>query len=214
VSALDRSVAETVPLRVGEKVQDRILTVPNLITFARLACLPVFLYLLFGRQNRAAAGWLLAGLGMTDFADGYIARHFNQVSNLGKIIDPVADRLLFLVGVTAILVDGSAPLWIGVLVLARELVVSGATLLLAALGAERMDVMWFGKAGTLALMVAFPAFLGSHSTLSYADALGVVAWGFAIPGLVLSYLAAFLYIPRGREALRRGRAARLIPPPV
>lgn len=214
MSATGRSVSETVPLRMGEATEDRILTVPNIITFVRLACLPVFLYLLFGRENRAAAGWLLAALGMTDFADGYIARHFHQVSTFGKVIDPVADRLLFFVGVTAILIDGSAPLWIGVLVLSRELVVSAATLLLAAFGAERIDVMWFGKAGTLALMVAFPAFLGSHSTLSYADVLGVLAWVTVVPGLALSYLAALLYIPRGRDALRRGRFVRTVPPPV
>jgi cardiolipin synthase len=185
--------------------EDRILTVPNLITFVRLCCLPLFLYLLFGRHNRPAAGWLLAGLGVTDFADGYIARHFNQVSNLGKVIDPVADRLLFFVGITAILVDGTAPLWIGIAVLARETVVSAATLILAAKGAARIDVIWFGKAGTFALMMAFPAFLGSHSTLSYADALGVLAWGTAIPGLVLSYLAAVMYVPMGRRALAEGR---------
>lgn len=187
--------------------RDRILTVPNAITVARLCCLPLFLYLLFGRHNRPAAGWLLASLGITDFADGYIARHFDQVSTLGKVLDPVADRLLFFVGVTAILIDGTAPLWIGLLVLGREVLVSLATLTLAALGAKRIDVIWFGKAGTLLLMVAFPSFLGSHSTLSYADALGFLAWLTAIPGLVLGYVAAALYVPRGRRALVEGRAA-------
>lgn len=190
--------------------EDRVLTVPNLITLARLCCLPIFLYLLFGRENRAAAGWLLAALGITDFADGYIARHFHQVSNLGKVIDPVADRLLFFVGITAILVDGTAPLWVGLAVLAREAAVSGATLWLAARGARRIDVIWFGKAGTFALMIAFPSFLGSHSTLRYADYLGVQAWCTAIVGLVLSYLAALRYVPLGRRALAEGRADSLI----
>lgn len=195
----------------GEAGEDRIWTIPNAITFVRLCCLPIFLYLLFGRHNRAAAGWLLAALGITDFADGYIARHFNQVSNLGKVIDPVADRLLFFVGITAILVDGTAPLWIGILVLAREVAVSVATLALAAKGAKRIDVIWFGKAGTFGLMMAFPAFLGSHSTLSYAGALGVLAWVTAIPGLCLSYLAAVMYVPLGRKALAAGRADGSIP---
>ena len=75
----------------------------------RLSLLPVFVYLLFGGDNRAAAAWLLAFLGITDFLDGYVARHFNQVSELGKILDPVADRLLFFVGIGGILIDGSAP---------------------------------------------------------------------------------------------------------
>ena len=92
----------------GER-PDRILTIPNVITVVRLLCLPVFLWLLFDEENRAAAAWLLGVLGATDFVDGYIARHFNQVSELGKILDPVADRLLFFVGVGAILIDGSVP---------------------------------------------------------------------------------------------------------
>ena len=88
---------------------DRRLTIPNVISVVRLCCLPLFLCLLFGRDNRAAAAWLLAALGATDLIDGYIARRFDQVSDLGKILDPVADRLLFFVGVGGIMVDGSVP---------------------------------------------------------------------------------------------------------
>lgn len=196
------------PAPVSEGDESRILTVPNLITFVRLACLPLFVYLLFGAHNRAAAAWLLAVLGITDFCDGYIARHFNQVSNLGKVLDPVADRLLFFVGVGAILADGTVPIWIAVLVLAREALVAGGTLVLASLGAKRIDVTWFGKAGTFGLMMAFPAFLGSHSTLSYDFVLGWVAWVCAPVGLVLSYTAALMYVPMGRRALAEGRSAR------
>src|SRR5690349_8874106 len=90
---------------------DRILTVPNLITLVRLACLPVFVWLLLGEENVAAAGWLLAGLGATDWVDGYIARRFHQVSTVGKILDPVADRLLFFTAIVAIIISGDAPLW-------------------------------------------------------------------------------------------------------
>lgn len=191
--------------RTGE---DRLLTVPNLITGVRLACLPLYLYLLFGRENRAAAALLLAGLGATDWVDGYVARRFDQVSTFGKILDPVADRLLFFVGIGAILVDGAAPFWFSVAVLAREVVVSIAVLALASLGARRIDVTWWGKAGTFCLMFAFPAFLAGASTLAIADLFTVVGWGFGISGLVLSYYAAFLYIPLGLAALREGRAAR------
>ena len=187
--------------------EDRVLTIPNVITVIRLLCLPLFLWLLFHEENRAAAAWLLGGLGATDFLDGYIARHFNQTSNLGKILDPVADRLLFFVGGGAILYDGSVPRGFAIAVLAREVLVSVATLALAALGAKRIDVTWSGKAGTLANMFAFPLFLGSHSTVAYAGVCEFLAWGFAIPGLLLSYYALFLYIPIARDALREGRAA-------
>ena len=123
----------------GEVRTDRILTVPNVITVVRLAMLPVFLWLLFAQEDRAKAAGLLAVLGITDFLDGYIARRFNQVSDIGKILDPVADRLLFFVGVGGILVDGSVPAWFAIAVLVREVLVAGATLALAMLGARRID---------------------------------------------------------------------------
>jgi cardiolipin synthase (CMP-forming) len=187
---------------------DRILTIPNVISLIRLLCIPVFLYLLFGRDNRAAAAALLGLLGATDWVDGYIARHYNQVSDLGKILDPTADRLLLFVSVTAILIDGSVPTWVAVLTIIREGLVSIAALVLAALGARRIDVTWVGKAGTFGLMFAFPMFLAGESTLSFADTLDALAWIAAIPGLVFSYYAAFTYIPLGRRALAEGRAER------
>ena len=160
----------TTPVVSDSGAQDtsRILTIPNVISIVRLACLPLFLWLLFGRDNRAAAAALLAILGTTDWIDGYIARHFNQVSDLGKILDPVADRLLFFVGVGGILVDGSVPAWFAWAVLIREVLVAAATIVLALAGARRIDVTWFGKAGTFGLMVAFPLFLASHSTRQLA----------------------------------------------
>lgn len=188
--------------------ESRILTLPNLITIVRLSCLPVFLWLLFARDNRAAAAWLLAALGITDWVDGYLARHMHQVSELGKILDPVADRLLFIVGAGGILADGSVPVWFAVVVLVREILVGGATLALAAMGARRIDVTWFGKAGTFCLMIAFPLFLASYSTLGWADTAGVLAWLAGIPGLVLSIYAAILYVPLARRALAEGRADR------
>lgn len=188
-----------------EQRADRILTVPNVITVGRLCLLPVFLWLLFAEDDRANAAWLLAILGTTDFLDGYIARHFNQVSDLGKILDPVADRLLLFVGVGGILVDGSVPPWFAVAVLVREGLVAAATLALAALGARRIDVTWSGKAGTFWLMISFPLFLAAESTLGWADQAEVFAWLTGIPGLALSWWAAALYVPMARQALRDGR---------
>jgi cardiolipin synthase len=185
-----------------------VLTVPNVITIVRLCCVPLFLYLLFGRDNRAAAAYLLGALGATDWFDGYVARHFDQVSNLGKVLDPVADRILLGVGIIAIMIDGSVPLWIGWLTIVRELLVSGAVILLAVLGARRIDVTWAGKAGTFALMFAFPLFLGSHAdNLGWQGLAGFLAWVCVIPGIILSWYAAIAYIPISRDALREGRVA-------
>jgi cardiolipin synthase len=152
---------------------------------------------------------LLAFLGVTDFLDGWIARHYDQASNLGKVLDPVADRVLFFVSAGAILIDGSVPTWFAVIVLVRETLVAAATLVLAAMGARRIDVTWYGKAGTFGLMFAFPLFLTASSTVSWADTAEVLAWVAAIPGLALSLYSAALYIPTARRALAEGRADRL-----
>ena len=189
---------------------DRVLTVPNAISVVRLACLPVFLWLLFGRDDRAYAAWLLAFLGTTDFLDGWIARRFDQVSNLGKILDPVADRLIFVVGGGAILLDGSVPTWFAVTVLVREALVGGATIVLGILGARRIDVTWFGKAGTFGLLMAFPLFLAHESSLEWWQGF---AWLTGIPGLLLSLYAAVLYVPMARRALAEARAQRQGPTP-
>lgn len=190
---------------------DRILTIPNVISVVRLLCIPWFLYLLFGLDQRADAAILLAVLGATDWIDGYIARRWNQVSTLGKVLDPVADRLLLIVGIVAIVVDGSVPVVVAVLALGREGLVAAATLLLAAMGARRIDVTWWGKAGTFGLMFAFPLFLAGNSDLFWADVAEVLAWLCAVPGIVLGYVALALYVPMARRALHEGRAPREMP---
>lgn len=182
-------------------MRSRVLTVPNVISFGRLLCVPVFVVLLFGRDNRAAAAWLLAALGMTDWVDGYLARRLGQVSELGKVLDPVADRLALVVGTGAVILDGSAPWWVAVLALTRELAVSVAGLVLGVLGARRIDVTRWGKIGTFLLYFAFPMWLGGASTLSYAPFLDAAAWFFAIPGLVAAWYSATQYVRLARLAL-------------
>jgi cardiolipin synthase len=188
--------------------EDQIVTVPNLITLVRLLCLPVFVWLLLGRENPLAAGALLGVLGATDWVDGWYARRFNAVSNFGKIFDPVVDRLLFFVSILAIIIAGSAPLWFCIAVLVREVVLSLATLVLASLGARRIDVTWIGKAATFGLMFAFPGFLWASTDWVLQPFFEIAAWVFAVPSLAASYYAAALYVPLGLRALRDGREAR------
>jgi cardiolipin synthase len=189
--------------------EDRILTWPNAVTVVRLLLIPVFLYLLFGLEARWEAALLLGFIGVTDWVDGYLARRFDQVSELGKILDPTADRLLLVVGVVAIMIDGSVPLWFGVATIVREVAVGATAIALALLGASRFDVTWWGKCGTFGLMVAYPMFLAGNSSAAGADLFVIGSWLFGIPGLIFSYLSAAQYIPIAREALQRGRTARL-----
>lgn len=190
---------------------DRILTLPNLITLVRLLCIPVFLYLLFVQDARFEAALLLGVLGATDWVDGYAARHLGQVSNLGKAFDPTVDRLLLITGVLSIIVAEGCPLWFGLVVVIREVLLSIWVVSIMALGAKRMDVTWWGKAGTFCIMIAFPAFLAaSDPGLSdgLATTLELVAWVAAIPGLVFSLIAFVGYFPAGLRALHEGRAGR------
>jgi cardiolipin synthase len=189
---------------------NRIWTIPNLISVARLACVPWFLWLLLAQEDRIAAAVLLAVLGATDWVDGWIARHFDQGSELGKVLDPTADRILLVAAGVGLLIDGAVPLWVGIVVLVREALISLAVVLLAAAGARRLDVQWAGKAGTLALLFALPGFLLADA-ISNSVASGILlvgSWMFTIGGLALGYYAALTYIPMARNALRDGRAAR------
>lgn len=185
-----------------------ILTVPNLISLVRLLCVPLFVYVLFGLDEPAWAAYLLAALGATDWVDGYVARRFHQVSDLGKILDPTADRLVLIVGIGCIAIDHAAPYWVIGLAVFREVAVALAALGVAAAGGRRMDVRWFGKAGTFGLLVAFPLFLGAKAHVSWQDQATFCAWVAAIPGLVFGYIAAVLYIPDARRSIAEGRAAR------
>ncbi|MEO6120979.1 MAG: CDP-alcohol phosphatidyltransferase family protein [Acidimicrobiales bacterium] len=189
--------------RTGE---DRVLTLPNFLTVIRLGLIPVFVWLLLGREDRYTAGLLLGVLGATDFVDGYLARHMHQESKLGKVLDPTADRLLLGTGVVAILIDGSVPTWVALLVLARETLVGLGVVVLVALGArDVVDVKLVGKAGTLTLMVAFPLFLASNPDggASWHELARPLAWAFVLPGLVLSWIAAARYVVPARAALAR-----------
>lgn len=192
---------------------DRIVTAPNIITTIRAACIPLFLWLLFGRDNPGWAGFVLGTLGATDWVDGYVARRFNQTSNFGKMYDPTVDRLMMVVGIVSIIVYGDvAPLWFSVTVLVREVLVSLWVVIITAKGAKRMDVTWWGKCGTFANMGAFPSFLIAAQKTGVSEwwttMWEVIAYCFLVPGLIFSMLAAGQYVVRGREALAEGRAER------
>jgi len=194
----------------GRPVEDesRLLTVPNVVTAVRLACLPVFVWLLFGAHRPVAAAVLLGVLGATDWIDGYVARHFHQVSNLGKVLDPTADRLLMVTAVISITVYGAVPVWFGAATLAREVLVSAVVLTLAAMGARRIDVLWIGKAGTFALMFAYPAFLLADGTAAWQEPFKLFAWVTGLIGLTLAWMAAVAYLRPARAALAEGRRDR------
>jgi cardiolipin synthase (CMP-forming) len=130
------------------------------------------------------------------------------VSTLGKVLDPVADRLLLGVAAISVVAVGAIPLWVAVIALVREGVVAAGFLYVAAAGGRRMDVQWAGKAGTFGLMCALPLFLAGHANDDWHALAEVLAWVCVGPGLVLGWYAAITYIPRARAALSESRSPR------
>jgi cardiolipin synthase len=183
----------------------RIATWPNAVTLLRLACLPIFLWLLFGQEDRESAAWLLGVLGATDWVDGWLARRLNQRSDFGAVFDPTVDRLLFIVGVGSIVIDGAVPGWLGWAVVAREIFVAALMLGGTALGMPRFAVNQWGKNYTFALMFAFPLLLIGASDAGWSLGARNAGWAIAIPGLILCYATALLYVPQVVGGVRNAR---------
>ena len=186
------------------------LTIPNLISTIRLFLVPVFLWLLLGRDNPAAAGWLLGGIGATDWIDGYLARRLNQVSEIGKVLDPLADRLAVAAALIGGLISGDLPAWFAIAVIVREVLVSGGALALAFRVKGKIPVRRAGKLATLLIYASLGGFLvGGGGRFAPFLWLG---WIFGIPGLVLYYAVAAQYVGDARRLMRAGDATETAPP--
>ena len=194
---------------------DRVFTVPNLISMARLAGVPVFLWLVLVPQADWWAIGLLIAAGLSDWLDGKLARAWNQQSRLGQVLDPAADRLYSAATLVGLAVRAIIPWWLLALLVFRELVLGVALLVLRRHSFGPLQVSFVGKAATLCLLYAFPLlFLGSHAGPA-ALAARVTGWAFAIWGTALYWWAAALYLVQARQviaAASRDEAAGQQPP--
>jgi cardiolipin synthase len=180
---------------------DRIATVPNLLSAIRIVLIPVFVGLLL-HHGTELAGLLLFGITVsTDWVDGYIARRTNQVSNLGKLLDPTADRLAIAAGLLAFVARDAVPLWAALLVLIRDAAVFVGGLLLLRAGV-RIDVRWIGKGATMALMIGIPAIAWANFDIWPGAAFRVLGWTLYVGGIVAYYAAAGVYVADARRALK------------
>ncbi len=185
--------------------QSRIVTVPNAISLARLAGVPVFVWLVLGPRADVWAVGLLAAAGLSDWLDGKIARAWNQQSRLGQVLDPAADRLYIAATLAALAVRGIIGWWLVALLAARELVLGAALLVLRRHSYGPLQVSLVGKAATLCLLYAFPLlFLGAHGGPA-ALAARITGWAFAIWGSALYWWAAWLYLVQARRLIGRAR---------
>jgi cardiolipin synthase (CMP-forming) len=189
---------------------DRVLTIPNAISAARLAGVPVFLWLVLGPRTAVADDWAVAVLiaaGLSDWLDGKIARALNQTSRLGQVLDPAADRLYIAATVVALAVREIIPWWLVAVLALRELTVGVALVVLRRrVGFGSLQVSLAGKAATMCLLYAFPLlFLGDHPG-SGAEVARVLGWAFAIWGTALYWWSGMLYLTQVRSLV--GRASR------
>lgn len=185
----------------GER-SGRVWTVPNLLSMARLAGVPVFLWLVLGPE---ADGWALALLmvsGITDFLDGYLARKLNQRSTLGALLDPIADRLYILAVVIGLALRDIVPWWLAVILPLRDALLWGLVPLLRTRGYSALPVHFMGKAATFNLLYAFPLLLLGDGDGNLADLARVWGWAFAYWGIGLYWWAGVLYAWQVRTLLR------------
>jgi cardiolipin synthase (CMP-forming) len=187
-------------------VRDRIVTWPNVLSAARLAGVPLFLWLVVGPRTTEAdliAIGVLALAGLSDWLDGKLARALNQVSELGKKLDPAADRLYILVALIGLAVRSIIPWWLVGVLVAREFFVGiGIVVLRMRTEYGELQVAFVGKAATLCLMYAFPLlFLGAHGGVA-SEVVRIVGWAFAIWGTARYWWAASLYLRQIRDLVR------------
>lgn len=177
------------------------LTVPNALSFVRLAGVPLFLWLLLGPEADVWALTVLMLAGVTDWLDGWTARRFDQRSALGEVLDPVADRLYILAVVVAFAMRDIVPWWVAVIVPARDVFLWCLVPFLRRRGFTALPVHFLGKCATFNLLYAFPFLL-----LGEADGVGgtlgsVFGWAFAWWGITLYWWAGLLYAWQVRKLL-------------
>jgi cardiolipin synthase len=178
-----------------------VLTVPNLLSFSRLLGVPLFLWLLLGPH---ADGWALAILmvsGVTDWADGVLARKLNQMSRLGALLDPVADRLYILATLAGLVLRHVIPLWLAVLLVGRDLLLACTLPALRRRGLTGLPVHYLGKAATFNLLYAFPLLLIGTQDGTLGAVAKPIAWAFTIWGTGLYLWAGGLYLVQFRRVI-------------
>ena len=185
---------------------DRVLTLPNIISFVRLIGVPLFLYLFLVVRADVAAIVVLAIGGTSDWVDGWIARRLHQVSRLGELLDPLADRLYILATLLAFTAREVVPWQFTAALLARELLLLGSLGVLRRYGYGPPPVHYVGKTATFLLLAAFQLLLlASAVTGTAATVAGAIGWGLAWWGLVLYWVAGAMYVVQASRLVRAMR---------
>lgn len=186
----------------SEARRERVLTVPNVVSLLRLALIGVFVYLMLIARAEGAAVATLMISGASDWADGKLARILDQSSALGALLDPAIDRLYMVVVPVTLAVCGLVPWWIIAILMARDALLAAMVPALRSRGLTALPVTYIGKAGTFALMSAFPLILLGHYDALWSRVVAAVGWAFLIWGLGLYLWAFVLYVIQAAAVVR------------
>jgi cardiolipin synthase len=186
---------------VETQAADRVWTVPNLLSLLRLLGVPLFLWLALGPEEDWWAFAVLAFAGVSDYADGKIARRYNQSSRLGALLDPAADRLYILATLIALTVRDIVPVWLAVIVPLRDALLAFTLPVLRRHGYGPLPVHLLGKAATLCLLYAFPLLLVADHTGTLAAVCRPFGWAFTGWGVGLYWWAGWLYVVQFRQLI-------------
>jgi cardiolipin synthase (CMP-forming) len=190
----------------SQPVSDRVLTPPNVLSVLRLACVPIFLWLILTYQDN----WALVVLtlsGVSDYLDGKIARHYNLVTRVGQLLDPLADRLYILSTLLGLAWREIIPWWLVAILVSREIFGTALLMVVRHYGYRALPVHFIGKSATFDLLFAFPLILlGQGDSVLAAVALPC-GWAFAWWGTVLYWVAGVMYAVQTRDVVRVARAA-------
>jgi len=188
------------------QLTERVLTWPNLLSAMRLLLVPFFLWLILDHQNLLAFS-VLAFSSFTDWLDGYLARKLNQTSRLGQLLDPAADRLFIVASLIGLAATEQVPWWLVVVIISRDVVLFFALPFLAQVGYGPLPVNYTGKAGTFALLYAFPLLLLPAVLPEAArDFVLPVAWAFAFWGVWLYWWTGAVYLLQVHNIRKKERS--------
>jgi cardiolipin synthase len=191
-----------------EAQSTRVLTVPNALSVLRLLGVPLFLWLILGPQQDGLALLVLMVSGFTDYLDGKLARRWNQITRLGQILDPVADRLYILAALVGLWAREIIPLWLAAAIVGRDLLLMLTVPVLRRHGySPALPVHFLGKAATFNLLYAFPLLLLGDGDGSIAVVAQIFGWAFVGWGTGLYWWAGVLYVVQVRRLVRADRAA-------
>ena len=188
-----------------ELVTDRVLTLPNALSALRLLGVPLFLWLVLNEHDPAAVALLMVS-GVTDWLDGKIARRWGQMSKVGALLDPAADRLYILATLVGLTIRDIVPLWLTLLLVGRDVVLALFLPLLRRYGYGPLPVHFLGKAATFNLLSGFPLLLLGEGDGLVSEIAHAFGWAFAIWGTALYWWAGVLYIVHVRQLVTAARA--------